>query len=556
MNVMRFVGRTSREAMRRLREALGPDALVLANRPCPEGIEILAAAPDALGAVTVSAHPPRHAPAATARGASERPGVDRDAAGAPSMSTVSFQDYVRQRLRERSRSSDDPGPPQAAPPAAAAAAPPAPARAPAASAVPVSPAARPASRPVAAGAAASVGAGPGAVATGPAPAPIAQPAAFDAGGLLGPIPTWPAREPEHFPARSDDPFATPWLTGVAAGPAAGRPGAEPLATALRARADGVQPAAATDALVGELHSLKQLLSRQFSTMSWFEGVRRSPIQGQLLRTMVAAGFSLKLARAVVARLPSDFCEADARLWLEQVLARNLRCASGPDCFDAGGVFALVGPTGVGKTTTTAKIAARHVLRHGPQSVALITVDTYRLGAHDQLRAFGRILGVPVHIAHDAGALHDLLRLRGSRQLVLIDTVGMGQRDERIGTLLMSLPRPAIRHVVVASGAAQAEAIDEALRAYDARHAEGVVLTKLDESARLGGALDCLLRQRLQLLGTCNGQRVPEDWHPADPGQLVRRALAEAPAGAFSLGDEDLPLVFGVAASRQGDIAHA
>jgi len=331
---------------------------------------------------------------------------------------------------------------------------------------------------------------------------------------------------------------------------------EPLATALRARADGVQPAAATDALVGELHSLKQLLSRQFSTMSWFEGVRRSPIQGQLLRTMVAAGFSLKLARAVVARLPSDFCEADARLWLEQVLARNLRCASGPDCFDAGGVFALVGPTGVGKTTTTAKIAARHVLRHGPQSVALITVDTYRLGAHDQLRAFGRILGVPVHIAHDAGALHDLLRLRGSRQLVLIDTVGMGQRDERIGTLLMSLPRPAIRHVVVASGAAQAEAIDEALRAYDARHAEGVVLTKLDESARLGGALDCLLRQRLQLLGTCNGQRVPEDWHPADPGQLVRRALAEAPAGAFSLGDEDLPLVFGVAASRQGDIAHA
>jgi flagellar biosynthesis protein FlhF len=244
------------------------------------------------------------------------------------------------------------------------------------------------------------------------------------------------------------------------------------------------------------------------------------------------------------------------VWLEAVLARNLRCATPAQSFEAGGVFALVGPTGVGKTTTTAKIAARHVLRHGPQSVALITVDTYRLGAHDQLRAFGRILGVPVHIAHDASALHDLLRLRGSRQLVLIDTVGMGHRDERIRSLLMSLPRTDIKHVVVASCAAQAESIDESLRAYEARQAHGVVLTKLDEAARSGGALDCLLRQRLQLLGVCDGQRVPEDWQAADAGKLVRRALLSSPASAFALDDEELPLVFGVAATLQGEASHA
>jgi flagellar biosynthesis protein FlhF len=280
------------------------------------------------------------------------------------------------------------------------------------------------------------------------------------------------------------------------------------------------------------------------------------VQGKLLRTMVAAGFSLKLARSVVSKLPSDFGDRDAQTWLEDVLARNVRCAPRTESFEAGGVFALVGPTGVGKTTSTAKIAARHVLKHGAQSVALITVDTYRLGAHDQLRAFGRILGVPVHIAHDASALHDLLRLRGTRQLVLIDTVGMGHRDERIRSLLGSLPRADIKHVVVASCAAQAETIDASLRAYEARQAAGVILTKVDEAARLGGAIDCLLRQRIKLLGVCDGQRVPEDWQAPDGARLVRRALLAPPAGAFALDDEELPLVFGVAATLQGDVSHA
>ncbi|HVL55620.1 MAG TPA: flagellar biosynthesis protein FlhF, partial [Burkholderiaceae bacterium] len=233
----------------------------------------------------------------------------------------------------------------------------------------------------------------------------------------------------------------------------------------------------------------------------------------------------------------------------------LRCSSA-DGFDAGGVFALVGPTGVGKTTSTAKIAARHVLKHGPQSVGLITVDTYRLGAHEQLRAFGKILNVPVHVAHDAGALEDLLQLLSSRQLVLIDTVGMSQRDERIGSLLAMIPRSGVRNIVVASAAVQGEALDETLRAYQARDAEGVILTKVDEAARLGGALDCLLRQRLQLLGVCNGQRVPEDWQSPESGSLVRRALLERSVGAFALDDEELSTVFGLAAARDSGIARA
>jgi flagellar biosynthesis protein FlhF len=535
MNVMRFVGRTSREAMRKLRDTLGPDALVLANRPCAEGVELLAAAPDALAPIgDEGGAPQRPAPAAGraaggARRATPAPASDEVAVPA-GMSTVSFQDYVRQRLRDRNRA-------QLGEPAAlgtgalAAGARAATAQAPA---EPVA-SARPAAAPAVRGPAAPRAAGPAGSVAHERVAPIASPkAAFvPPGGPAAGLAAAGLHLPDPLDAAPrDDAWSIP-------------------AASSRAAAGSGQ-----DALVAELQSLKGMISRQFATISWFEGVRRSPVQGKLLRTMVAAGFSLKLARSVVTRLPSDYGERDAQVWLEEVLARNLRCAPPGEAFEAGGVFALVGPTGVGKTTTTAKIAARHVLKHGAQSVALITVDTYRLGAHDQLRAFGRILGVPVHIAHDASALHDLLRLRGSRQLVLVDTVGMGHRDERIRSLLMSLPRTDIRHVVVASSAAQAETIDESLRAYEARQAAGVVLTKVDEAARIGGALDCLLRQRLRLLGVCDGQRVPEDWQAPDAPKLVRRALLAPHGGAFALDDEELPLVFGVAATLQGDVAHA
>ena len=584
MNVMRFVGRTSREAMRKLRDALGPDALVLANRPCAEGVELLAAAPEALGPIGDAAGSParRAEPDARRTGVAARaatPVAAQPDALPSGMSTVSFQDYVRQRLRDRHRSQAGdaaaPGAPSrdaapghtagsggAAGQAAGAARPAGRSGAPGASVASAGPTpAASAAVPVAR--AARAGAGPRSeapVAREPGPTPVGAgarvPGVDHAGGraaaIASPRTTFAGM---HGPAAGlaaaglhvPDPFGTaagdPW-------PSSGR--TERVAAAGGATASAPEH----DALVAELQSLKGMISRQFATISWFEGVRRSPVQGRLLRSMVAAGFSLKLARSVVSRLPSDYGERDALVWLEEVLARNLRCAKPGEAFAAGGVYALVGPTGVGKTTTTAKIAARHVLKHGAQSVALITVDTYRLGAHDQLRAFGRILGVPVHVAHDASALHDLLRLRGSRQLVLIDTVGMGHRDERIGSLLMSLPRTDIRHVVVASCAAQAETIDASLRAYEARRADGVVLTKVDEAARLGGALDCLLRQRLRLLGVCDGQRVPEDWHAAEPARLLRRAMLAPPTGAFALDDEELPLVFGVAATLQGDVAHA
>jgi flagellar biosynthesis protein FlhF len=598
MNVMRFVGRTSRDAMRKLRDALGPDALVLANRPCAEGVELLAVASGELGAMAAGAagSATAYAPAmVSVRGESvdAGPSAPRTASSGRSvegevppegMSTVSFQDYVRQRLRERHQAKRDErtsGGTAALAAGARAATAQSPAHADTQAAAPASThrAAQPAVAPVQS------------VAAPPTPRPVearpAEPRTAMLAAQRGPLPTAAqavapraaaAKRPVEptflAPSREDHAFADVGFAGsghpggvvpglfVPAAPAhesfdRGAPAARLQADpGERGGAAAIAQAAGNEALVAELQSLKGMIARQFATVSWFEGVRRSPVQGKLMRTMVAAGFSLKLARSVVSKLPSDFGDRDAQTWLEDVLARNVRCAPRIESFEAGGVFALIGPTGVGKTTTTAKIAARHVLAHGAQSVALITVDTYRLGAHDQLRAFGRILGVPVHIAHDASALHDLLRLRGTRQLVLIDTVGMGHRDERIRSLLGSLPRADIKHVVVASCAAQAETIDESLRAYQASQAAGVILTKVDEAARLGGAIDCLLRQRIKLLGVCDGQRVPEDWQAPDGARLVRRALLAPPVGAFALDDEELPLVFGVAATLQGDVSHA
>jgi flagellar biosynthesis protein FlhF len=517
MNVKRFVGRTSREAMRKLRDTLGPDALVLANRPCAEGVELLAAVPDMLNGIDGFAEPAGTAESddfAEEQAAAVQSLSARDTPAPPPMSTVSFQDYVRQRLRDRSR---QPAAESEAPAASVRARAPLPAALPQrAAAVPSAPSpANPASATSA----------PSATTPGFGSAADSLGASLNAATAKRPA----VREQPVSPSRRQANSPVPPIIG---------------------------PAHSSEALVAELQALKEMITSQFEAMRWFDGVARDPVQGQMLRTMVESGFSLKLARSLVSHFPQDGTPARAAQWLSKVLARNLRCLPDSETFEAGGVYALIGPTGVGKTTTTAKLASRHVLKYGPQSVALITVDTYRLGAHDQLRAFGRILGVPVHIAHDAAALNDLLRLRTSRQLVLIDTVGMGHRDERIRNLLATLSREEIRHVVVASSAAQAETIDESLRAYEARKSHGVIFTKLDEAARIGGALDCAIRQKLPLLGVCDGQRVPEDWQSPDPQTLITRALKASRSNWFGLEQESLPTLFGVASTLQSEAAHA
>lgn len=328
-------------------------------------------------------------------------------------------------------------------------------------------------------------------------------------------------------------------------PAGGRSGIGSGAiAALRADGHGEEATAlANQHLVEELRRMRSYISQQFSALSWVDGVRRSPVQAQLLRRLIGAGFSARLSRLLVSRVPADYDDDEALVWLHSALARNLRCGSwtgGP--LAEGGVFALVGPTGVGKTTTTAKIAARFALRHGVQSVGLVTMDAYRIAAQDQLRAFGQLIGVPVLAAHDADELGRHLATLSDRRLVLVDTAGVGQRDQRVARNLESLAVNGVRNLLVLAATAQEGAIEEVIEAYRAREAAGVVLSKIDEAPRLGGAIDALVRHRLQLVGVADGQRVPEDWHEADAAGLVATALEPRVHDDFVLDDTELTML--------------
>jgi flagellar biosynthesis protein FlhF len=209
-------------------------------------------------------------------------------------------------------------------------------------------------------------------------------------------------------------------------------------------------------------------------------------------------------RKLAESCPSDFRGsevADETAWAAHVLSRNLHTdEAAPAIEDRGGVFALIGSTGVGKTTTTAKIAAGFAARHGAANLGLITLDAYRVGAHEQLRAYGRILGVPVHTAHDRAALEDLLDLLSAKKMVLIDTAGLAQRDTRTRELLDMLSHRSINRLVVVNAASQGETIEDVLVAYRAEQARGIVLTKLDEAVKLGPALDAVIRHRLPVAG--------------------------------------------------------
>jgi flagellar biosynthesis protein FlhF len=304
-------------------------------------------------------------------------------------------------------------------------------------------------------------------------------------------------------------------------------GVELLAAAPQAieRASESGRGDADPALVQKIQDLSRKIEESLEKLTWSESARRRPLRAELARALLEAGFGAALARSLTERLPDDFGAEQARAWAAAALAKNLRCAAeAGDLVARGGVYALVGPTGVGKTTTLAKLAARCVVRHGADSLGLVTTDSYRIGAFDQLRIYGRILGVAVHAASDEAALEDALAALAGRRLVLIDTVGIGQRDARMREHLALLARPRVERVLVLSAASQAEAIEDAILAYRDSGIAGVALTKIDEAVKLGGALDAAIRHKLALLAVANGQRVPEDLHPARAAYLVDRAL--------------------------------
>jgi len=306
---------------------------------------------------------------------------------------------------------------------------------------------------------------------------------------------------------------------------------------------------ADTSLVREVAALRELVTQQLAQLSWSDAIRRAPLRGEILRELLHAGFGADFARTLVQRLPDDYNPAQAQRWVANQIAGAIRCVSEADDVVArGGVYALTGATGVGKTTTAAKLAARCAVRHGAKSLALLTTDTYRVGAHDQLRIYAKILGVAIHTVNGPDDLRQALDSLGPKHLVLIDTVGMSQRDARIREHAALLAQPEVRRLLVLAATAQAETLDEVAQVYRGppESFEGCIVTKLDEAVRVGDVLDVVVRHDLAIHFLSSGQRVPEDLHAPNATYLVNRALrAAAKHRNRVLDDDEATLMLGL-----------
>jgi flagellar biosynthesis protein FlhF len=403
MNVKRIVAKTSREAMRQLRDALGPDAVILSNRAVEGGVEVLALAADDIAAMAPAVND-APAPAPAPRSAAPRmQAPEEQAESAPAVT-------IKRRLIERV--------------------------------------------------------------------------------------TVPSQDSAQL----------------------------------------------AQSVISEIKSMQTCLESQLADLVWRDLPGRDPSGAAVMRDMLAAGFSATLARELLESLPKGDAE-QAQAWMKNTLTQRLQVMqSETDMLDAGGVFALMGPTGAGKTTTTAKLAARFVVRHGADKLALLTTDSYRIGGHEQLRIYGKILGVTVHAVRDAADLRLALSELRNKHTVLIDTVGMSQRDQAVAEQVEMLCQAGkqIKRLLVLNATSHGDTLDEVVQAYRTRGLDGCILSKIDEAASLGPALDCAIRHQLNVHYLATGQRVPEDLHLANRQYLIHRAFkARTHASPWQLDDSEL-----------------
>lgn len=306
------------------------------------------------------------------------------------------------------------------------------------------------------------------------------------------------------------------------------------------------PAGELSDVMNEIRSMRSMLESQLAELSWANTQKREPQKALVLKEMLATGLSASLSRFMVAKLPENETGDQGIEWIKSILARNLTTIDNEsEILEKGGVYALVGPTGVGKTTTTAKLAARCVMRHGPSKLALITTDGYRIGGYEQLRIYGKILGVMVHAVKDESDLRIALSELKNKHTVLIDTVGVSQRDKMVTdqVAMLSGSGTDVKRLLCLNATSTGETLSEVVRAYQGTGLAGCILTKLDEAATIGGALDIVIRQKLSLYYIANGQRVPEDLHVANKQYLIDRAFKlKRETAPFRYLDEELPLL--------------
>jgi len=460
MNVRKFIAANARDALRKVKETLGNDAIILSNRGIPGGVEIMAVAARDMAMIVptqvADRAPPERRP----------PPVDADSDYRVSLSSARAQAA------------------QPAPPVQR-------------HAVPLQSAA-PIQRPVA------------------APAPVAR----STGSVNAGIPRTGSLRNLEIGRPQASTVATPPPM-----PNAATPRQQTQASAPQRTEAEVVPMQVMD----EIRSLRKIVEQHLAGFAWGEASRTAPVKTDVLRQMLDAGFSPQFSRDLLSDLPTEMDGIQAMAWVKGAADRSLlTIGNESDIVDRGGVYALVGPTGVGKTTTTAKLAARCVLRHGPSKVALVTTDGYRIGAHEQLRIYGRILGVTVYLVKDAAELRQTLTELQHKHMVLIDTMGMSQKDKLVPELTDMLAGCDVQRLLLLSSTSRGDTLDDVVRAYEGDNLAGCILTKIDEAASLATPLDVIMRHGLKLHYVSNGQRVPEDLHLPNRSYLLHRAFKDVP----------------------------
>jgi len=270
----------------------------------------------------------------------------------------------------------------------------------------------------------------------------------------------------------------------------------------------------------EISSLRGLLETQLSGLVWKDKSRRSPMQAQILRNLSRIGLAPDIATMIANRTApvSD----DKQLWRAPLvtLAQTIPVVH-DELIKSGGVAALIGPTGVGKTTTIAKIAAQYAMRRGSDEIALICADAYRIGAKEHLMAFANIIGTKVHSASNSDELTMLLQRLKSKRLILIDTEGMSQRDIDLSNRLAAYGSNSDRvsFYLTLSAASQESGLEETVRRFSQVPLAGAIVTKIDEAGQLGCVISTVIRNNLPIAFVADGQRVPDDLHPAEKKKL-------------------------------------
>lgn len=509
MNISRFFGATNREALRQVRLALGPDALIISNRRVNGGVEILAtdqtSLPDGLAEQIAAqeAAAAANQPPVTMRNASRHPdapvgGMPPPAPaqrpGQPGLPQYQGAAMQQQGMPQRTGGGAfQQGLPQRQP-----------------------------------------GLSPQGMTQRPPGASLQQ--GLPPTGLRAPAQQPPVFQPRITPANMSRPQGqVPMQQHPAGAPAGSRQspamGLNPAAAAVSSALGGQGAAPGTDVL-GAIDHLQGVLESRIDELVWGSQLRRAPQAISLFQTLLGFGFSTALLRAMLTRLPENLGAKAAFQWVRSELIRTLPVLDSEDTlFAPGAAIALVGPTGVGKTTTVAKLAARCVKRLGPENVVLLTTDTYRIGAHEQLRIYGQMMRVPVHVVQDGAELRRILATVGRHQTILVDNVGISQRDRYVSEQAAMLAQAGreISRLLVLNASSHGDTLDEVARSYTndgGTPLRGCIITKVDEATRLGASLDTAIRYQLPVCYISDGQKVPQNLAFLSGSELVDRALVK------------------------------